>query len=617
LTHRGYNVCTAQGGHEALLLLEKQKFDLVLLDVIMPDISGFEVLQLIRKVYAIADLPIIMATARSATQDIVEALRLGANDYVQKPLNFSVVLARIETQLALKQAKAQAEALSRQLEESQKKTDELLQSSAQALLDLNTWSRSVVAEITRMLDARAVSVWIIEGGELQSITETTAPPPLISEIQSAARTGGYLRRMTSTLVPVAGLSGELFGALVIERDKALWSEIEKRLVNSFAHQLGGTLELKRMRQELTEATERKRMTRKQLLDRGVEILSFCPECGVCFNQQFERCPTDGSPLKSPGSISYTINGRYRPLTLLGIGGSGIVFEAEDQQLMRRVAVKIIKAEHFNNESMRSRFEQEARAIARINHPGVITVYDFGELEDGSLFIIMELLQGCDLGLLLSMCGPGTPSQVAQLLRNAASALSAAHRIGLIHRDLKPENIFIISSGHDFRTKLLDFGAAKEINVEKRFSQSGIIVGTPAFMSPEQIVGKPIDLRTDIYSFASVTFQALVGRPVTLGNRLFSIFVDIVLNQPPTVSSLLPGMPAQIDDAFSWALAKDPAQRPSGIEQWVESFVDILESIPPSVPGWPTDESSLLSLRRKVVSQQPTLNTDLTNLANNY
>jgi serine/threonine protein kinase len=265
---------------------------------------------------------------------------------------------------------------------------------------------------------------------------------------------------------------------------------------------------------------------------------------------------------------------------------GMVFHAHDQRLDRQVAIKIISAEHFDDPSVRLRFEQEARAAARIDHPGVVTIFDSGELQDGSGFIIMERLHGSDLGQLIRQFGPGTPRQVAQLLRQAGAALGAAHRAGLVHRDIKPENIFLEEQPVGFEAKVLDFGIAKPIDLDTHLTQGGTILGTPAYMAPEQLSGKQLDARSDIYSFAAVAYEALVGRGVTLEKTLGRVIVDVIQRMPPTVSTLLPSISVEIDNAFNAALSKERNLRPETIEAWVDSFVEVLEATEPQVPGWP-------------------------------
>jgi serine/threonine protein kinase len=189
---------------------------------------------------------------------------------------------------------------------------------------------------------------------------------------------------------------------------------------------------------------------------------------------------------------------------------------------------------------------------------------------------MELLRGCELGQMLTRWGPGRPRQVARLLREASAGLAAAHRVGLIHRDIKPENIFLVQGDGGFHVKILDFGVAKELERDTGLTGAGSLIGTPRYMSPEQAQIAPLDARSDLYSFAAVAFRALTGKDVTFERSFVKVLMEIISTEPPLVSSIRPGAPPEVDEAFRWALAKDPARRPPDVEQWVASFVDALE-----------------------------------------
>ncbi|MCU1349432.1 MAG: hypothetical protein JWO56_2462 [Acidobacteria bacterium] len=585
LQQKGYAVTTAAGGAEALRKIESEPFDLVLLDVMMPEISGLDVLRIVRASRSVTDLPVIMATAKDQSQDVVAALRLGANDYVTKPLDFNVVLARVETQLSLKRTTDEVKRLNAELEQAQERIAWLIESSTNAMADIDAWSHAVAAELTRAIGARRITVW--NGvADVTSDTRTWPDMPSVETLRSAIKARRFIQRGDSTLVPVAGLSGEIYGALIVEGKAGKWSDAETRLVASFARQLGGAVELEQTRLELKDAEERTRARRKELEEQGFEIVQMCPSCGLCYGSGVDRCAADGQQLVSPRFIPYIIADRYRLVSRIGQGGMGIVMHAHDQRLDRQVAIKIISAEHFDDPRVRLRFEQEARAAARIDHSGVVTIFDSGELPDGSGFIIMERLFGCDLGQLIRQYGPGTPRQVASLLRQAAAALNAAHNAGLVHRDIKPENIFLEERAGGFSVKLLDFGIAKPVDLDTHLTHGGTILGTPAYMAPEQLSGKTLDARSDIYSFAAVAYEALVGRGVTLEKTLGKVIVDVIQCEPPKISVLLHGTPRAIDDAFCHALAKDRELRPPTVELWVAEFVDTLEAMPSQYTGWP-------------------------------
>lgn len=585
LVNRGYRVGVAEGGQKALDMVAEEKPDLILLDVMMPGLSGLEVLSILRKKHAVADLPVIMATARDTSQDVVEALNLGANDYVTKPLDFAVVLARVETQIALKRAKEKLTQVNQQLQEAQNRIMRLQESSGHALQDLNAWAQTISRDVGSAIGAAEIGVFTVDGDQIVPLFPTQADPPAPEVRDMLARTREFVTRRKETVVPVFGLGGELFGVLVVPGKVGIWDREETRLVASFAHQLGGALELHRTRRDLAQANEKRRASRKEMMEKGVEFVQICPRCGTCYDGRTDTCKADGKKLESPRLLPYRILDRYRLVQLLGEGGMGTVYHAYDLKLDRDVAVKVLKSEHFDDESLKMRFEYEARAVAKIDHGGVVAIYDSGDLEDGSLFLVMELLQGKDLNDVLRTYGRGTPQQVAQLVRQGAAALGAAHRAGLVHRDIKPDNVFLVDEGDGFNVKILDFGVAKQINMDTHLTRTGLIVGTPAYMSPEQVSSRDVDARSDLYSFAAVVYEALVGRRVTLEDDLARIFVDVLQNHPPPPSVLVEHLPFEIDEAFSQAFHKSPIDRPPDVETWAASFVHILDRLTPDVPGW--------------------------------
>ncbi|MRR13296.1 serine/threonine protein kinase, partial [bacterium] len=241
---------------------------------------------------------------------------------------------------------------------------------------------------------------------------------------------------------------------------------------------------------------------------------------------------------------------------------------------------------FGDAEMKARFEREARTVARISHPGVIALFDSGELPDGTAFLVMEKLRGHDLAYFLVECGPGTPRQVAMLARQASAALAAAHQAGVVHRDVKPANVFLADDPAGFRVKVLDFGLAKSMAHEKGLTRTGTVVGTPEYMSPEQVMGENVDARTDVYSLGAVCYEALVGRRAVRGEDLGRIMANVLDTVPEPASSLLPGVPALASDALATALAKDPLDRPADIAAWAAAFAAALDTMPEGItPGW--------------------------------
>jgi tRNA A-37 threonylcarbamoyl transferase component Bud32 len=476
------------------------------------------------------------------------------------------------------------------LREAQDRISRLLESSPRASETVPEWSRSVAKDIGAAIGADAIGIWELEGGGLIPVSNQDLPPPSVEELAAALSAAGsrFIERPDGVAVPLAGMSGELCGALVVHGAGLVWGESERRLLAGLAHQLGAALDMGRMRRQLDVAEQRRASTRREMQARGIATLQVCRSCGRCYDHVAARCAADGATLESPRTLPYRLLDRYRFLRVLGQGGMGMVLAAHDEKLARDVAVKLIRAEHFNDQGMKERFEREARAVARIQHPGVINLHDSGELEDGTAFLVMEKLTGCDLAAVLRSAGRGTPAQVAALIREGCAALGAAHRAGVVHRDVKPENIFLVETPGGFLVKVLDFGLAKSMTIEKGLTQTGIMVGTPRYMSPEQVRGEDVDAGTDIYSFAAVCHEALTGRTAVSGDDLARILINVCTEVAAVPSSIVPGLPLELDQVFASALSKDRARRPGDIERWGAAAARILEHLLPDseAAGWP-------------------------------
>ncbi|MBW2529752.1 MAG: response regulator [Deltaproteobacteria bacterium] len=587
LTSRGFAVKGASDGMQALELVRTRSFDLILLDVMMPGISGLDVLREIRKHRSPADLPVIMVTGRDASEDIVEALRAGANDYVTKPLDIGVGMARIETQLTLRRAKEELEELNAKLIEAQEQISDLASGAGANTEDVAGWASSVAAQVASAIDAALIEVNVFEDGQPSGLEEI-ANEELRRDLERVVQKTKALLRARHGVVPVLGRTGKLFGALLVSGKDGGWSKTDRHLLDSLANQLGGALELRQMRDKLADVAEQRRVRQQELLDKGIDLLRICPACGRCYDQNAEQCEDDLAELSQPRSFPYRVADRYRLEKICGEGGMGTVYRAYDERLTRPVALKVIRAELFNNDTVRQRFEQEARTVARIDHPGVVAVYDSGELDDGSLFLVMEWLDGCDLSMLIKERGRGTPTEIATLLRQAGAALGAAAEIGLVHRDIKPANIFLVPEGQSFRVKLLDFGIAKEISTDVAITQTGSLLGTPRYMSPEQLLQRKVDGRSDLYSLAAVVYEALTGVGVVQADDFAEVVLAVVQTDPPSPSAHAPSLSDEVDSLFRVALAKEPDARPDHVKAWSADLAAELERAESDVPGWSVD-----------------------------
>ncbi|MCB9754173.1 MAG: protein kinase [Myxococcales bacterium] len=529
------------------------------------------------------------------------------------------VLRMRATRARLEVHRRESSARARELREATREMVKLRRALAKARErpELEMWVRALALDLARPLEASAIDVWLLEDAvpsdeleddsgareltqELTALTETIADPPPLHAVREAAQSQRVLVHDDTSLAAIHGAGwavgfkgGEsltpqaLLGVVVIRGRATTWDESEQRLVLCFAQQIGAAVELARLREAITAEHSRVVVTRERLIARGDELLTVCAVCRRCYAHTVERCPEDQGRLEVQGVLPYKIMGRYRMIRFLGQGGMGTVYEAIDQRLDRQVAIKIIRPEYFRDVNVRMRFRQEARSIAKISHPGVIALYDTGELGDGSAFLVMEKLEGLDLADLLHDYGPATPQQVALLLRQGGAALTAAHAVALVHRDIKPENIFLVEGPGGHQVKILDFGLAKSMGLESTsLTQTGVVMGTPVYMSPEQIQGKDLDARSDLYSFACVCYEALTGRRVVESEEFARICAEVMHTTPPPLRQYVPEIPSAVDRAFHRALKKRRDERHDSIHDWVESFVTALERVEVRHRGWP-------------------------------
>jgi hypothetical protein len=480
------------------------------------------------------------------------------------------------------------------LHEAERRVSELEQRAPDSIENLPRWAEQVAGEIRRTVEAVEVRIWRNADGQSVALSDGELTAPSLVDLQGA----GEMAKDAAgnVLVPLTGLSGEVFGAIVISQP-ASWDAPERRLVAGFARYLGGALEILEKRHELALEEARRETARRRMRERGVGALWLCQTCGRCFDETFERCDVDGTRLVQR-LLPYRVHDRYQLVRLLGQGGMGQVFLARDDRLQRDVAIKVLLGESPLDADARALLAHEARAVARIGHPGVVDVFDLGELDDGSAFIVMEYLTGRALSEEIARHGRGSPVQVGELLRQVGAALSAAHRTGVVHRDIKPQNVFLTRHAEGFHARLLDFGVARVAGGGADTTRSNALRGTPAYMAPEQIAGAPGDERSDLYSLAAVAFEALVGKRLIRPRPSMAATLAAILNEtPPDVSAMLPDAPPDLDVLFRTALARDPLQRPARVADWTETVAEQLDRMKSDEIGWPLPITHELSLRQ--------------------
>jgi tRNA A-37 threonylcarbamoyl transferase component Bud32 len=279
-------------------------------------------------------------------------------------------------------------------------------------------------------------------------------------------------------------------------------------------------------------------------------------------------------------IGCTLEGKYLLLERVGSGAMCNVYRARNVVTDKQVALKVLKPELTADPDIARRFEQEARAASRIHHPHAINVMDFGVAEDlprpgdNTAFIVMELLEGETLSQLLRRTGPLGVSRAAQILRQVAGALEAAHSVGVVHRDIKPDNIIITRlDGSDF-ARVVDFGVSKileDVNRRGLSTAAHFFVGTPRYMSPEQCEERPADTRSDIYSLGVVLYEMLSGAPPFEGDSGTRLLIRHASEPPPPLRERRPDASPEVEAVVMSALEKDPSRRPQGAMGFSRQF----------------------------------------------
>ncbi|MGQ0650193.1 MAG: protein kinase domain-containing protein [Gemmatimonadaceae bacterium] len=314
---------------------------------------------------------------------------------------------------------------------------------------------------------------------------------------------------------------------------------------------------------------------------------ICPVCGTSYPDTSAFCPTDGTTLiaekRGDDMVGSVIADRYKVSRLLGEGGMGRVYLARHVRLPQQVAIKVLNPGMVADPDAVARFNREAANAASIEHDRVARVFDFGGTPDGSVYLAMEYVPGRSLHALVSEAGRLAPARAAQLTFQVAEGLDAAHRLGIVHRDLKPDNIMVVTddAGAD-RCKVVDFGIAKAANAAggTRLTRTGMVVGTPEYMSPEQVMGEEIDARSDVYALALVSYNAFTGTlPFQAATPERAIAVRM-MEDPRPLSVAMPEVawPSDLQSAFDRALERDAASR-------TPTALEFAEAVVAAVEGW--------------------------------
>ncbi len=468
LQREGYDVDSVASGEEALRRVTQGGFDLVLLDVLMPGMDGFAVLERIKSSPDTRSLPVIMISALDDLASVVRCIEHGAEDYLTKPFDPVLLRARIG-----------------------------------ASLEKKRWhdrEADYLRQVTRVIEAAsAVELGTYQPGKLAGITGRDDELGRLARVFDAMAAGVHARET-------------------------------------------------RLREQLRE------------LQSDVSLAT------TEFETLQGQATTEGA--FAAGTV---LGGRYDIMSVLGTGGMGVVYRARDRELNEDVAIKTIRRELISGDAvLAERFKSEIRLARRISHRNVVRTHDLGDA-DGHLFVTMELVQGITVRELLATRGKLGVASTLALARQFAEALAVAHAAGVIHRDVKPENALIDADGV---LKVMDFGIARLAEASSNRTQAGMVVGTPAYMAPEQLVGEEIDARADLYSLGVVIYECLTGRAPFQAPSAVALIARVLTTEaePPVRGNA--DVPPALSALVMRLLAKVPDERPASATILLEQLAEL-------------------------------------------
>jgi len=322
-------------------------------------------------------------------------------------------------------------------------------------------------------------------------------------------------------------------------------------------------------------------------------MRFCPRCGSRYDHE-RFCPEDGvatEVLPDAGSakdalIGTVVDGRYRIGEQIGEGGMGVVYKALHVTLNKTLALKVLRGEMAKDPEVVQRFIQEAQAATSIGHENIIDISDFGRLPDGTVYFVMEYLDGRPLNDLIKRGGSIPMAEAVAIVRQIGSALGAAHLRGIVHRDLKPDNVYVVARGEQTTyVKVLDFGIAKVGGASNKLTRTGMVFGTPHYMSPEQAAGQSVDARTDIYALGIIMYEMFTGHVPFDADTFMAVLTKHMFEQPAPMNAPGAGrMLGAIEQITLRALEKKPENRYQTMQELVEDLDRVVGGARPRLSG---------------------------------
>jgi len=455
LERSGHAVETAEHGRSALELLAARPFDLVLLDVLMPELDGFAVLEAIKGNPALRDIPVIMISALDEMPSIVRCIEHGAEDFLHKPFDPVLLRARINASLEKKRLRDQ--------------------------------EVEYLREVGRVIEAAtAVEAGTYRHGALGPVA------------RRADELGRLARVFDSMVLQMKAREGRL-------RDQ-----------------------VRDLRQEIEQARRD--------------------------SQEFPLA-VDGPNLRSGQRLAQ----RYEILAVLGRGGMGTVYRARDLELAEDVAIKTLRPEFMTDATLLERFKDEIRLARRLSDQNIVRTHDFGEWS-GVYFLTMEYVEGITVRELIDTRGRLGVSSTLAIAAQLAHSLAVAHEHGVIHRDIKPQNLLLDAAGV---LKVMDFGVARMAERTTSVTEAGLVLGTPAYMPPEQLMAEQVDARSDLYAAGVVLYECLTGQAPFQAATVMSLVAKLLTQEAAPPESLNSEVPPALSALVLRLLAKPPDDSPSG------------------------------------------------------
>lgn len=386
------------------------------------------------------------------------------------------------------------------------------------------------------------------------------------------------------IVPMKATDHHLIGLLLLGEKKSEepYSSTDKNLLQTIASQVAFVYENTLLKSRVGKEQKIKRDVLARFEEQNINLVKECPLCGTCYDSNVEICSKDNRELTLSLPVERTIDSKYQLEKLLGRGGMGAVYQATDLRLNRLVAVKILLGSMFGDQEALRRFEREAKTSAKLTHPNIIAVHDYGRLPSDGAYLVMEFIQGISLRSKLAKFGKLKPNVVAQYFEQLLEGVKAAHKAGVVHRDLKPENILIADSDNlKQQVKILDFGLAKvkqqTIFDSVSLTAPGTIMGTFGYMPFEQFSGEEVDERCDIFALGVMIVEALTGKRPFQGKTYADMMNALVRNDfhlEGDSEAIL-----HLDSLLQKCLDRDKTNRFSSVEEMQIAIIPAIKNCP--------------------------------------